>query len=230
MAGVQETGLAAGDEYDPLLYLPCSTIVEYGKGSHIYPKDRVCSQLHLVIDGTVAVSLVTSQGQRVIIDVYGKDEFFGEPAMVGSSPGLEAVALEKVKAMTWSVAEIDRLIIQKPQLGIALVRTLTKRTMTLVERLESCSRDNTDRRLAWALLRFTNRLGTRAEDGSIRMFPFTHEVLSAYVGTSREIVNLRMLEFRRKGYLNYSRREISLYPAAIERLARSGNSQVGERG
>jgi CRP-like cAMP-binding protein len=40
---------------------------------------------------------------------------------------------------------------------------------------------------------------------------FTHEVLSRYVGTTREVVTRCMIEFRRKGFIKYSRREVILY-------------------
>jgi CRP-like cAMP-binding protein len=75
--------------------------------------------------------------------------------------------------------------------------------------------DNIARRLARSLIRFSDRLGTAEEDGSVRMTPFTHELLSQYVGTSREIVTHYMNQFRRQGYLKYSRKGIILYRDAF---------------
>jgi CRP-like cAMP-binding protein len=42
------------------------------------------------------------------------------------------------------------------------------------------------------------------------MAPLTHELLAQYVGTSREIVTHYMNQFRKEGYLQYSRRGIVL--------------------
>jgi CRP-like cAMP-binding protein len=75
--------------------------------------------------------------------------------------------------------------------------------------------DNIARRLARSLLRFSDRLGTLDADGSVRMSPFTHELLSQYVGTSREIVTHYMNQFRKKGYLRYSRKGITLHREAL---------------
>jgi CRP-like cAMP-binding protein len=47
------------------------------------------------------------------------------------------------------------------------------------------------------------------------MVALTHELLSQYVGTSREIVTHHMTHFRRLGYLRYSRKGIVLYPEAF---------------
>jgi CRP-like cAMP-binding protein len=87
--------------------------------------------------------------------------------------------------------------------------------MEFGHRIESFSVDNIARRLARTLIRFSERLGQRNDDGSVQMMPFTHELLSQYVGTSREIVTHYMNQFRREGYLRYSRKGILLYRDAM---------------
>ena len=66
-----------------------------------------------------------------------------------------------------------------------------------------------------ALLRFGARFGHEESDGTIKMTAFTHELLSQYVGTTREIVTHHMSQFRRDGYVEYSRSGISLHQRAI---------------
>jgi hypothetical protein len=95
-----------------------------------------------------------------------------------------------------------------------------QRTIDFTHRIESFSVDNIARRLARSLIRFSERLGTPEDDGSIRMVPFTHELLSQYVGTSREIVTHYMNQFRRQGYLRYSRKGIILYRDAFKEWLR----------
>ena len=98
---------------------------------------------------------------------------------------------------------------------MALLQILVQRTIDFTHRIESFSVDNIARRLARSLIRFSDRLGAVEEDGSVRMTPFTHELLSQYVGTSREIVTHYMNQFRRQGYLKYSRKGIVLYRDAF---------------
>jgi CRP/FNR family cyclic AMP-dependent transcriptional regulator len=113
------------------------------------------------------------------------------------------------------VSEIEDIIMKRPRLSVALLQILVQRTIDFTHRIESFSVDNIARRLARSLIRFSERLGTVEEDGSVRMTPFTHELLSQYVGTSREIVTHYMNQFRRQGYLKYSRKEIILYRDAF---------------
>ena len=54
----------------------------------------------------------------------------------------------------------------------------------------------------------------------LQTIPFTHVLLSQYVGTSREIVTHYMNQFRRQGYLRYSRKGILLHRDALKEWLR----------
>ena len=201
---------------DPLAHLPCSTILEYKKGQIIYNQDQPSTSIHLVIDGKVKVCRLADDGRQVVVDIYQPDEFFGESAFLGLAQRTEsAVALENTKVMTWTTHEIEEITMKRPKLAIALLQLLVQRSMDFGYRIESFSVDNIARRLARTLIRFSERLGMKNDDGSVQMIPFTHELLSQYVGTSREIVTHYMNQFRRQGYLRYSRKGIMLYRDAL---------------
>lgn len=201
---------------DPLAHLPCSSILDYRKGQAIYNQDQPSTSIYLVIDGKVKVCRLADDGRQVVVDIYQTDEFFGESAFLSSPTRDEqAVALESTKVMTWTTAEIEDIVTRRPRLAIALLQILAQRSMEFGHRIESFSVDNIARRLARTLIRFSERLGQHGDDGSVRMMPFTHELLSQYVGTSREIVTHYMNQFRRDGYLRYSRKGILLYRDAM---------------
>ena len=204
------------DLEDPLAHLPCSTILAFKKGQTVYDQDQPSNNLYLVIAGKVKVSRLAEDGRQVVVDLYQPDEFFGESAFLSLSRRSEvAVALESVKVMTWTTADIEDILMRRPKLAIALLQLLVQRSMDFGQRIESFSLDNIARRLARTLIRFSERLGSMTDDGSVQMIPFTHELLSQYVGTSREIVTHYMNHFRRQGYLRYSRKGIMLYRDAM---------------
>ncbi|HZT29032.1 MAG TPA: Crp/Fnr family transcriptional regulator [Bryobacteraceae bacterium] len=217
MAATSPTAIAPQKPLeDPLAHLPCSTIVEYRRGQMIYNQDQPSTSIYLVIDGKVKVSRLADDGHQVVVDIYQPDEFFGESAFLNLAHRSEqAVALENTKLMTWTTQEIEEIIMRRPKLAVALLQILVQRTIEFGHRIESFSVDNIARRLARSLIRFSERLGMPEDDGSVHMVPFTHELLSQYVGTSREIVTHYMNQFRREGYLKYSRKGIVLYRDAL---------------
>ena len=190
--------------------------MEFNKGQIVYNQDQPSTSLFLIIDGRIKVSRQADDGHQVVVNIYQPDELFGESALVNLPHRCEqATALENTKLMVWSIAEIEDIITKRPRLAVALLQILVQRTIDFTHRIESFSVDNIARRLARSLIRFSERLGTVEEDGSVRMVPFTHELLSQYVGTSREIVTHYMNLFRRQGYLRYSRKGIILYRDAF---------------
>lgn len=207
---------------DPLAHLPCSRILEYRHRQIIYGPGQVSTSFYLVIDGKVKVCHIPDDGRQVVVDIYRTDEFFGETAFLDLHlQDEQAVALEDTKLMSWTTSEIEDIATHSPRLAIALLQILARRSIEFRDRIASFSADSVARRLARALVGFSERMGERnVEDGSVQMMAFTHELLSQYVGTSREIITLCMNQFRRQGYLNYSRKGILLHGDALREWLR----------
>ena len=203
---------------DPLDYLPCSKIVECGKGRIIYGPENPSTNLYVVISGMIAVERVAGDGPKVLVEIYRADDLIGESALIGLYDTHEnAVAFDDAKLMIWTREDVEALVFRQPRLGVALLQTFTQRTIELAERIESFSFEQIEHRLARSLLHFSERFGRKLEDGSVGMMPITHELLSRYIGTSREQVTQRMNAFRRLGYVRYSRTGFFIYPEALRK-------------
>ncbi len=202
---------------DPLKHLPCSTLREYRKGELIYDHDRPSTCLYLVLDGHVKVCRIASNGNPVVLDIYRPDEFFGELALLGPSQGgcERAVAMVTTKAMVWTIDHVEEIVGRCPELALALLQVFARRVLDFSQRIDRMIVDSSARRLAWSLLRLSERLGRETGDGRVQVMPFTHELLAEYVGTSREIITHYMNEFRRRGHLQYSRKGILLSPQGL---------------
>jgi len=192
---------------DPRPHLPRSPVLEYQTGQLIYGLAQPAPGLYLVIEGRVTVCRSEDNGRPVVVDIYQEGEFFGESALLRIPHAQEqAVALENTRVMMWSNAQIENVVLLRPQLAVALLQVLALRLLDFKSRLHSLASEPAPRRLVHTLIRFAERLGQTNKDGSVQMIPFTHKLLAQYVGTSREVVTLFMNRFRREGYLNYSRR------------------------
>ena len=197
---------------DPLAHLPCSVIRHYRKGEVLYGPEQPSSHLYLVTEGQVKASRISDRDGCTVMDLYQADDFFGESALTGSHGDCEtAAATVPTQVMMWTVDQIEELIANRPLLGIALIQLFVQRSQDFGRRIESFSIDLVPRRLTRALLRFSERTGLQSESGSATMPALTHEFLAQYVGTSREIVTNYMNQFRRSGYLEYSRKSITLH-------------------
>jgi CRP/FNR family transcriptional regulator, cyclic AMP receptor protein len=196
---------------DVLAHLPLASTTEYGQGQTIYGPDHLSKSLFLVISGKVLISQTAAGGSEVLLEIVRPDELFGESAFLDNPYRAEqATTLEKSTLMTWAISDMEILVMKRPRLAVALLQVVAQRNADFSRRIESLALDTIERRLARSLIRFSERLGTLEEDGSVKLMPLTHELLSRYVGTSREIVTQYMNKFRKQGYVTYSRHGIVL--------------------
>jgi CRP/FNR family transcriptional regulator, cyclic AMP receptor protein len=211
---------------DALMYLPRKSVTSYRKGQVILDEHQPSEGLNLVVQGRVKVSIPIHDGSETVVDIFSTDDFFGESALLRNAQHSErAVALDSVSLMSWSIKEIEEHAEKQPKLGIALLQMLVKRGLDYQARLQSFALDKTPERVIRSLLRFADRLGSRTEDGSISIPPLTHQVISEYVGTSREIITFQMNQLRQKGYLRYSRKGMQVYAEALGEYLRTQERQ-----
>jgi CRP/FNR family transcriptional regulator, cyclic AMP receptor protein len=196
---------------DALMYLPRKGVADYRRGQVIFDEQQPSKGLHLVVQGRVKVAIGLADGSQSVVDIYTTDDFFGESSLLGGWLSPErAIALDNVTLMSWTGPEIEEQVERQPRLGIALMQMLIKRSLDFEQRLQSFALDKTPERVVRSLLRFADRLGSYAEDGSIKIPALTHQVISEYVGTSREIVTFQMNYLRQQGFLRYSRKGIQI--------------------
>ncbi len=207
---------ASRETEDALMYLPRKGVLECRRGQVVYDEQHPSAGLYLVVKGRVKVSITMEDGAQTVTGVYCADEFFGEGALLGKPDRQErATALEATTLMSWSIEEIEEQIERQPKLGMALIQMLVERCLDFEARLQSMALDKTPQRVALCLLGFAERLGAPGPDGAVRIPPFTHQLLSEYVGTSREIVTFQMNHLRHLALLRYSRKGIEVFAEAL---------------
>src|SRR5260370_30849842 len=94
--------------------------MEDRQGEIIYNDHQRCSDLYLVISGTVKIHRISDRGHQVLVDLYRPDEFFGEAALVSLSHTSEqAVAHQRATLMTWRACDIEEIIKEPPPVALA---------------------------------------------------------------------------------------------------------------
>ena len=202
---------------DVLAYLPISKTTEYRKGQMIYGVDAFPRNIYLVVKGTVGISHIAEDGTEVLLDIVRPDELFGESAFLDVVRRSDrAQAIENAQLMAWAVSDMEELVTKRPRLALAMLQILAQRNADFTRRIESFATDSVEQRLARSLIRFSDRLGTPEANGSVWMMPFTHQMLSRYVGTTREIISHHMSRFRSQGHVTYSRQGIRLHRDSLK--------------
>ncbi len=190
-----------------------SKIVEYTKGQTIYNYEKPTENIYLIITGRVCVSRLADNGKIVMMDIYHDNEFFGELTFLRlTSDAEQATALGPVELMAIAISQIETVVKQTPRLELVMLQIMLQRSESFQRRIQSLVTEKIPRRTARALLHFADRLGETRRDGSICIPWMSHQMLSEFVGTSREMVSSCMSKFRRQGLVCYrSNRDITVH-------------------
>ena len=126
--------------------------------------------------------------------------------------------MEKALLMSWPRTDIEAIVERQPRLGLGLMQIFAERCVQCEERLESLAVDKTSKRVALSLLHLA-RLGIRESDGAVRIPPLTHQLLSGFVGTSREIVTTELKTIAPSGIVAVFTQSHAHLPGSPARLS-----------
>ena len=163
----------------------------------------------MVVEGTVKISVVSSDGDEMLLTTLTPFDTFGELALLDGGPrSASAEALQETRVLSitreafLAVLDADRRFVEKmfTSLG-ALLRRLTQRTADFVFL-------DLHGRVAKLLVDLATDRGQPVGDDVSLDLGLTQSNLASMVGGSRQSVNQILRSFEDRGYLEISGRHI----------------------
>jgi CRP/FNR family transcriptional regulator/CRP/FNR family cyclic AMP-dependent transcriptional regulator len=166
--------------------------------------------LHVVIEGTVRVTVGSQHGEEATVALLGPGEFVGDLALLDGLPrSANAVAAEATKTLIVTRDDFRRWLAERPKASLALLEALSHRVRRTDEVLADLTFLPLPKRLAKRLISLVNeRPEARAK------LRITQSQLASMLGVSRESVNKQLNEFERLGWLRLGRGSITLLDEA----------------
>ncbi len=183
-------------------------------GKVFYQPEDSSPALFILKKGRVQFYRISPEGKKLIVSTIGPGTIFGEMAIVGQ--GLQntfAEALDDCLLCVMSKYDVERLILDKPQVGLRFMQVLSNRLTDSESRLEELAFKTITGRLAALLLRLS-----AVSDGAIT--GYTHQDLADMVGTYRETITQTLNEFKSTGIISIGRKRIDVLDSlALQELA-----------
>lgn len=174
------------------------------KGKLIYLPGETGEVLFLLKKGSVHLYRLSAEGRKFIAQTIGPMTFFGEMATLGQNMhDLFAEAAEDCLICVMGQADVERLILSKPQVALRMLEEIGHRMHEVQERLGDSAFKGVPARVATLLLRLSNE-GTQPIRG------MRHQDLADMLGLYRETVTTTLDHLRDEGIIEISRKEIML--------------------
>lgn len=196
-------------EIEAIQWKHLNTSVE--EGETFYTPMDLCETLFVLQKGKVRIYRATPDGREFTVAVFESGTVFGEMVLTGQRlRNSYAQALEKSEVSAMCRADVERLILDKPRVGLQLVHLLGDRLAIQETRLEDMAFKEVPARLASLLLLLVENEGIRTPTSYKIPTRYTHQQLGSMIGANREAVTRALARLRELGTLNMKRRYIHI--------------------
>lgn len=182
-----------------------TTMSTVARGRVFYRPEEPGEVLFLLREGRVQLYRISPEGKKLVITTLGPHTLFGEMALLGTRMhNTFAEALEECLIYVMSRNDLERLILNKPQVAVRILEVTGKRLLEAEKRLQNMAFKGIPARLASLLL------GLADEQGSADITGMTHQDLAESVGTYRETATQVLNDLKADGLIEIGRKRITI--------------------
>ncbi len=206
----QDLSEKEGEELDRI-----STMSSVRKGKVFYRPEEMGEVLFILKEGNVQLYRISPEGKKLVITSLGPGSLFGEMALLGQQMhNTFAEAITDCTICVMSRADLERLILQRPQVALRMLEITGRRLRDAESRLEDLAFKGIPARLSSLLLRLAG--------DSNQISGLTHQDLAEMVGTYRETATQVLNDLKSRNLIEIGRKRIAI-------LDREGLLSVSER-
>src|SRR5215217_1918518 len=200
--------------------------ISLGAGEVFYTPQQPDGKLFILIKGRVRIYKMEAS-REFTLEVVDAGTVFGEVAFTPHAfRESYAEATEASVVFAMERAAVERLILQKPQVGLRLISLLSERLHYYETRMEDVTLKEVPARLASLILFLIQSEGVQIP-GEIRIpTSYTHEHLGTMIGANREAVTRAFGHLQDEGAVQVRRRLI--YVDDLEALERAAGRLLEE--
>jgi CRP-like cAMP-binding protein len=173
----------------------------YRNGQQIFSRGDAGTELYLVLEGRVRLSIISLEGRELAFTHAGAGDIFGEIATLdGGARTADATAVAATKALSFSRAQVNALLETSPQFAKAALDLVCQRLRDGDLQLEVIALHRIEVRLARYLLTTVRQQhGQTPPDNPRVQLGISQGELALVLGASRPKVNAALMTLEDTG-------------------------------
>lgn len=187
---------------------------KFAPHSFVYTPEEAYEKIYLLIEGGVFLYQL-SDIKRITLAVLDPGDIFGDIHSMSSklAEHSDNYAETRTASLIGSAYKNDvfSLIRRHPIVGLRIIDQLGQRLHEAEVTVHNLGLYGVGERVMSILVRHCQRHGRISKDECIAEKEFTHEELSALVGSSREAVTRALSELKRQGAVSYQQHEYHMH-------------------
>ena len=190
----------------------------------LYTPKNGTERLFILKEGRVQCYEINQAGEEITLYVVEDGNVFGEMALTAQSlRGLYVRALTPSTVVSLRREELEDLIMNKPEVGLRLVRNLAQRLHESEARYADIIGKDVPARLATLILTLVDSEGVVSSESYLIPTHYTHERLGSMIGCKRVAVTRAFSRLKEAGAVQLKERHIIINDIeALKDMAEAG--------
>jgi CRP/FNR family cyclic AMP-dependent transcriptional regulator len=183
------------------------TVRNYRKNTVILEEGDAGDALFVVLQGSVKVYAMDTNGRELTYGTIGAGDYFGEMSLDGGVRSASVMTLESCSCAVVNRDSVREHLAEEPQFALDLVAQVIRRARAATETARSMALLDVYGRVIAELERPE---GPGKTDAPVVLKPITHLSIATRVGASREMVSRLLKDLEKGGYVELGVKKITL--------------------
>ena len=204
--------------------LDVGTATTFRSGAKLFHEGEPSDHVFVLLSGVVKLTKLTVDGRQVLIELRRTGEVVGELTAIDRRMRSASVsAMTNVRALVISAARFRSVVISRPELAEAIMRVLADKVRQSSDRRIEAAANTAIARVSSRLSELAEEAGSEADE-TIQLTTLTQQELANWIGLSRERIAQALRDLRTLGWIDTSRRVITVLDLPALQEAASGQS------
>ena len=200
-------------DHELAVLLKIARVKTFNKGYAIFEEGDTRAALHIVLNGSVKISLYDEEGKEYVLDIIGTGGFFGELSLFDELTGFaNVIAQEATECVVIQRQDFVKLLMDNPAFTVGVLKTLVKKLRSANERIKGLAFLNVENRILQHLTEIAEKTGVKLKDRLIVERGPTQVEIANSCGCSRETVSRMIKSLAQKGKISVIKRQYTLRP------------------
>lgn len=187
-------------------------IKKYYKNEIVFMEGDPGEAIYFVISGKVKIFKTSDSGREVIINIFNPGNIFAEVTLFQKNMTYPASVevIEEGEIGFIRNKDLERLIIDNPQLALELLRTMSSKLLEVQQRIREIGSADAVEKTINILLTLSENHGKHTKDGIELCRNISRQDMANLVGTTRETISRILSKLAKENLIYFKGRSIIL--------------------
>ncbi|MGM0424241.1 MAG: Crp/Fnr family transcriptional regulator [Thermodesulfobacteriota bacterium] len=191
----------------------------FAKDDFVFHQGDRAKKCYFLLSGQLKLTKLHEDGREAVIRYISPGGLAAATAVLKENLyPVTALALCQATVISWDKEMLLKIMQQHPQVAINVLSIVLERLEDMQQRFLQISSEQTERRIARALLGIMQYAGTKTKEGIRIDLDLSREDLANFTGTTHYTVSRILSDWTRKGWIATYRRQIIVKDAHALRL------------